>query len=162
MNFDGKIILIRHGENMIDDSISNNLLPLSELGKKQAYEAFQTLKGQFDVVISSPSKRTMMTAHIISPNSKILYDKRLLESGFWNEKQDGLESDYEAKKRIKSFMTEYMESYPNKNILFVTHGGLMILIQEVIEGKKMERGSINNCDIIEYSFNHKKIMKNKI
>lgn len=156
MNFDGKIILIRHGENMIDDSISNNLLPLSELGKKQAYEAFQTLKGQFDVVISSPSKRTMMTAHIISPNSKILYDKRLLERGFWNEKQDGLESDYEAKKRIKSFMTEYMESYPNKNILFVTHGGLMILIQEVIEGKKMERGSINNCDIIEYSFNHKK------
>lgn len=162
MNFDGKIILIRHGENMIDDSISNNLLPLSELGKKQAYEAFQTLKGQFDVVISSPSKRAMMTAHIISPNSKILYDKRLLERGFWNEKQDGLESDYEAKKRIKSFMTEYMESYPNKNILFVTHGGLMILIQEVIEGKKMERGSINNCDIIEYSFNHKKIMKNKI
>lgn len=162
MNFDGKIIFIRHGENMIDDSISNNLLPLSELGKKQAYEAFQTLKGQFDVVISSPSKRTMMTAHIISPNSKILYDKRLLERGFWNEKQDGLESDYEAKKRIKSFMTEYMESYPNKNILFVTHGGLMILIQEVIEGKKMERGSINNCDIIEYSFNHKKIMKNKI
>lgn len=147
---------------MIDDSISNNLLPLSELGKKQAYEAFQTLKGQFDVVISSPSKRTMMTAHIISPNSKILYDKRLLERGFWNEKQDGLESDYEAKERIKSFMTEYMESYPNKNILFVTHGGLMILIQEVIEGKKMERGSINNCDIIEYSFNHKKIMKNKI
>ena len=59
-------------------------------------------------------------------------------------------------------MTEYMESYPNKNILFVTHGGLMILIQEVIEGKKMERGSINNCDIIEYSFNHKKIMKNKL
>lgn len=162
MNFDGKIIFIRHGENMIDDSISNNLLPLSELGKKQAYEAFQTLKGQFDVVISSPSKRTMMTAHIISPNSKILYDKRLLERGFWNEKQDGLESDYEAKERIKSFMAEYMESYPNKNILFVTHGGLMILIQEVIEGKKMERGSINNCDIIEYSFNHKKIMKNKI
>ena len=147
---------------MIDDSISNNLFPLSELGKKQAYEAFQTLKGQFDVVISSPSKRTMMTAHIISPNSKILYDKRLLERGFWNEKQDGLESDYEAKERIKSFMAEYMESYPNKNILFVTHGGLMILIQEVIEGKKMERGSINNCDIIEYSFNHKKIMKNKI
>lgn len=162
MNFDGKIIFIRHGENMIDDSISNNLLPLSELGKKQAYEAFQTLKGQFDVVISSPSKRTMMTAHIISPNSKILYDKRLLERGFWNEKQDGLESDYEAKERIKSFMAEYMESSPNKNILFVTHGGLMILIQEVIEGKKMERGSINNCDIIEYSFNHKKIMKNKI
>ena len=82
MNFDGKIIFIRHGENMIDDSIGNNLLPLSELGKKQAYEAFQTLKGQFDVVISSPSKRTMMTAHIISPNSKILYDKRLLERGF--------------------------------------------------------------------------------
>ncbi len=162
MNFDGKIIFIRHGENMIDDSISNNLLPLSELGKKQAYEAFQTLKGQFDVVISSPSKRAMMTAHIISPNSKILYDKRLLERGWGNEKQDGLESDYEAKERIKSFMAEYMESYPNKNILFVTHGGLMILIQEVIEGKKMERGSINNCDIIEYSFNHKKIMKNKI
>ena len=45
MNFDGKIIFIRHVENMIDDSISNNLLPLSELGKKQAYEAFQTLKG---------------------------------------------------------------------------------------------------------------------
>lgn len=84
MNFDGKIILIRHGENMIDDSISNNLLPLSELGKKQAYEAFQTLKGQFDVVISSPSKRAMMTAHIISPDSKILCDKRLLERG-WGE-----------------------------------------------------------------------------
>ena len=138
------------------------MLPLSELGKKQAYEAFQILKGQFDVVISSPSKRAMMTAHIISPDSKILCDKRLLERGWGNEKQDGLESDHEAKQRIKSFMIEYMKAYPNKKILFVTHGGLMILIQEIIEGKIIERGSVGNCDIIEYSFNNKKIMKNKI
>lgn len=38
----------------------------------------------------------------------------------------------------------------------------MILIQEIIEGKIIERGSVGNCDIIEYSFNNKKIMKNKI
>lgn len=59
-------------------------------------------------------------------------------------------------------MIEYMKAYPNKKILFVTHGGLMILIQEIIEGKIIERGSVGNCDIIEYSFNNKKIMKNKI
>lgn len=41
MNFDGKIIFIRHGENMIDDSISNNLFPLSELGKNKLMKHFR-------------------------------------------------------------------------------------------------------------------------
>ena len=98
-----------------------------------------------------------------APNSKIIYDARLLERGWGNSNQDGLESDEEAMKRINLFLNEYINNYPDKNILFVTHGALMKLIQDVIENVKLDRDNIDNCEIIQYEPSKKKtLIKNKI
>ena len=51
-----EIILVRHGENVIDDIIPNDLLELSSVGINQAKKVSKILKNNFDIIISSPSK----------------------------------------------------------------------------------------------------------
>lgn len=156
MEFYNDLILIRHAENETNKSLPNNLLALSKKGILQAKEAKQFLKDKFDIVISSPSKRAVMTAQTIANNAKIISDSRLLERGWGNKNQDGKETDEEAKKRFKEFITDILEKYKNKKILLVTHGSLMKLAQDVIENKKISRESVENCTIIIYKKNGKK------
>lgn len=89
MELYNNLILIRYAENIIDENLSNSLLSLSDRGILQAKQAAELLKEKFDIVISSPSKRAIMTANIISKNKKILQDSRLLERGWGNNEQDG-------------------------------------------------------------------------
>ena len=56
------LILVRHGENEIDFNKENRLLTLSEEGIKQAKKVRDILEGKIDVVISSTSLRSMLTA----------------------------------------------------------------------------------------------------
>jgi len=157
------LILIRHSENIADENLPNSLLPLSEKGILQAAEAAKQLSGKYDVVISSTSKRTIMTANIITNNSSSIQDARLLESGWGNSQQDGKETSEEAKIRFKCFLGETLKKYKNKKILLVTHGALMKLAQDVIEDKCELRDSIDNCTIIEYGKDKKKkIIKSSI
>lgn len=162
MTFNNNIIFIRHAENVNDENIPNNLLPLTKLGEEQALRASKELEGKFDVVVCSISKRAKSTAKIIAPNCEIIYDERLIERGWGNKNKDGLETDDEAKKRIYDFLTEYTNIFYDKNILFVTHGSLMILAQIVIEEKVLYKDQIEFCDIVEYTKNGKVLIKNKI
>ena len=156
MELYNNLILIRHAENIIDENLSNSQLSLSDRGVLQAKQAAELLKEKFDIVISSPSKRAIMTANIISKNKEILQDSRLLERGWGNNEQDGKETNEEAKIRFKYFLTETILKYKNKKILLVTHGSLMKLAQDVIEGENITRDSIDNCTIIEYDKNKQK------
>lgn len=157
------IIMIRHGENVDDCKIENNLLPLSQKGTIQAKKAAKILKDKFDIVFCSPSMRTIMTANIVSSLIKPIQDIRLLERGWGNLKQDGKETDEEAKIRFESFLDEVVNRYKDKRLLLVTHGALMKLAQDVIEQQCLSRDSIDNCTIIEYTKDKKKIItKNNI
>lgn len=163
MKIYNNLILIRHAESILDENLPNNLLPLSDKGILQANEASKLLAGKYDVVITSPSKRTIMTANIITNSSPLIEDYRLLERGWGNDHQDGKETDDEAKIRFKFFLVETINKYKNKKILLVTHGALMKLAQDVIEDNNIPRESIENCTIIEYGKNkQKKIIKNTI
>ena len=143
------IILVRHGENIFNDNIPNDLLELSALGIKQAMWVKERLNNNFDVVFSSTSKRTIDTASIISPKIKAIQDERLLEKGYGNHKH-GDETLKEAETRFKEVLDEVIKKYPNKKILFVIHGALMKLAQDVIEGENLKRDPIDNCEIIKY------------
>ena len=163
MRLYNNLILIRHAENIEDKTLPNNMLPISEKGILQANEAAKKLKGKFDIVITSPSKRAIMTTNIINDNSSIIQDTRLLERGWGNALQDGKETDAEAKIRFKCFLIETIKKYKDKKILLVTHGSLMKLAQDVIEKNCIPRDSIDNCTIIEYEKNkQKRIVKNSI
>lgn len=145
------LTMIRHGENEYIDNVENNLLPLSEAGKKKSEWASKILKNDFDIIISSNSKRALETAKIISPRKKIIEDIRLIERGWGNEMHDGTETDDEARERFKEFINEIIYKYYNKRVLLVFHGGLMKLAQDVIENQILKRESIDNCNIIKYT-----------
>ena len=156
-------ILVRHGENLNDELLSNDLLPLSDLGKRQAFSLKNKLQDRFDIVISSVSKRAIDTAKIIAPNYDIVCDERLLERGYGNEMHDGSETDFEAKERVKAFLEELVNKYPNQRILIVSHGSLIKIMQDVIEDVELTRDKVDNCDAFEYTKEKEKIIiKNQI
>lgn len=164
------IYLYRHGETNLNVSgitmgqLSSVYTEFTELGYEQIENINKKIiDNNIEVIYASDFERTFKTAQIIAPNSKIIYDARLLERGWGNSNQDGLESDEEARKRINLFLNEYINNYPDKSILFVTHGALMKLIQDVIENVKLDRDNIDNCEIIQYEPSKKKtLIKNKI
>ncbi|MDR2524394.1 MAG: histidine phosphatase family protein [Candidatus Nomurabacteria bacterium] len=143
------ITFIRHAENTEDDNLSNNDLPLSEHGKRQAEWASGILPQNPNRVFTSTSKRAIDTAKIIAPEKDILPDDRLLERG-WGAGQDGDETDAAAKERLTSFLNNITETRKGENVLVVTHGGLIRLTEQIIEnGEGSDR--IENCQIICYS-----------
>lgn len=156
MKIYNNLIFVRHAENIQNNKLDNNLLPLSEQGMKQARFVSSILKNKFDVIISSPSKRTLMTAKVIAPNKEIIIDSRLLERGWGNKEQDGKETDKQVLIRLKEFLIDIMNKYPNKNILLVTHGSLIKIAQDLIEEKKIIRDNVDNCTIVEYTKNKQK------
>lgn len=152
------LIFVRHAEAIIDETLPNNLLPLTELGALQAEKVSKLLENQYDIVISSISNRAVMTAKAILKGKEPIQDKRLLERGWGNEQQDGKETDEEAEIRITNFLKEIIEKYKNNRIVIVTHGSLIKIAQNVIENQKLERGRINNCTAIKYTKNKEKIV----
>lgn len=145
------ITLIRHGENIIDNSIPNDLLLLSNEGIKQCEWAKKLLKNDFDIVFSSTSKRAILTAKIIANRKRIITDENLLERGWGNKLHDGKETDEQAKARFEDFINEIIKKYKNKKILIVTHGSLIKIAQNVIEKVNIPRNNIDNCSIIKYT-----------
>lgn len=148
-----KIILIRHGE-----STSNNAKrltgrtdsTLTRKGVKQVKKARMFLKkryGRFDALYTSPLKRTVTTAEILSKltNCPIIKDDSLVETDFgdWEEKsftylrsepqwdnyiQDpfhfrfpGGESPQEVKKRILTFKKTLLNNKEWRNVIVVSH-----------------------------------------
>lgn len=156
MEFYSNLIFIRHAENVENKKLNNNLLPLSEQGVKQAKFVSSILKNKFDIIISSPSRRALMTAKIIDSNKEIIIDSRLIERGWGNKEQDGKETDKQALIRLNEFLIDIMNKYPNKKILLVTHGALIKIAQDLIEEKEIVRDNVDNCTIVKYTKNKQK------
>lgn len=155
------LILVRHGESVINDNISNDLLPLTEFGKIQAKEVSTLLEDKFDIVISSVAKRAIMTAKIISNGNDPILDVRLLERGWGNKEKNGKETDEEAKVRFTAFLKDILDKYNQERIVIVTHGSLIKIAQNVIEEKTLPRDIVNNCTVIKYDKNKNKIILRK-
>ena len=148
-NYPSKIILLRHGKNIIDSKLNNNQLPLSDKGKMEAYKIKNKLNNNFDIIISSPSLRTKETAKIVGNNHDYIIDNRLLEKGYGNKKQDGKETTIDSYNRLISFLDD-LKKYKNKRVLIVTHGSLLNLARNIIEERNIKRNHIGNCYMIEY------------
>ena len=147
--FPKTLILIRHGENINNPSLDNNMLPLSDKGKKQAMDVKKRLDYSFDVIISSPSLRCQETASIINSDIPCIINNKILEKGYGNKKHDGSETIYEATIRFIDFISD-LKKYRNQKVLVVTHGALIRLAQNIIEEKNIRRKHIENCYFVKY------------
>lgn len=138
--------LLRHGmkETVMGDP------PLSEVGVRQAEETAKYLK-QFSIIsiYSSPLLRAQQTAEIAGKalDLPISTDERLLERMNWGDKEDETyeeflaewdktskdrnyqpihgDSAYNAGRRFENLLLESENKYKDKEILIVTHGGVI-------------------------------------
>ncbi len=147
--FPKTLILLRHGENINNSLLDNNMLSLSDNGKKQTLNIKGKLNDSYEVIISSPSLRCQETARIINSDIPLIIDNRLLEKGYGNKRHDGSETVFETTIRFTDFLHDLIK-YQNQKVLVVTHGSLIRLAQNIIEEKNIRRKHIDNCSFVRY------------
>ncbi len=169
-----KLYIIRHGKTnwnlkKLIQGITD--LSLSEEGIKDIKELKKEIdKISFDICITSPLKRAKETAEILV-KCPIITDERLKErymgklegtsvsnydiNKYWNinyQKEDiGVETPKELLKRSKLFLDDIKKNYNDKNILIVSHSGLIKGLHFNIIGYD------NNTDLLSFYANHNEI-----
>ena len=174
-----KLYVVRHGQtdqNVLGLVQGDTESDLTEKGIEDA-KALQELVASLDidVVVSSPLRRALDTAKLITNNTKdIIIDERLIERDFglsegkpvdeeltvkyWNFK---LNTDINQVEKIQDLMfriTEFIEDmrnkYDDKKVLVVAHSAILREIHNAINGIPEDgdllKIEIPNLRIIEY------------
>jgi probable phosphoglycerate mutase len=174
------LYIVRHGET--DWNVAHRIqgqtpnIPLNENGRRQANELAHALKElpPMDICFCSPLLRAKETAQIIY-SGKIIYDDRLAERGYgelegqlsggfkdlkgaWNIKNPvpvPFESITEMMTRIGNFLDDIKREYSGKNVLVITHNGVMRALRGLLDGipdsgDLYELPGTKNCEILCY------------
>ena len=174
-----KLYVVRHGETLEN---SNNCLvgrinsDLTSTGREQAKKVSEYFKNKnIDLIVSSPLDRCRTTSSIISDNKiPIIYDDKLLGrdhgeftgmprdsvdfNEYWNinkniqyERAESVKDLYD---RVASLIEYLKETYKGKNIIIVTHSGIMRVLYYYFEGIPdngvLSSITIKNCQVFEY------------
>jgi broad specificity phosphatase PhoE len=175
-----RILFIRHGESL--DDLFNEFgswsdRELSPQGIMTAFEIVETIKrlAGFDIIYSSPLKRTMQTAAFIGDqlDLRVEEDRYLLERNTYgllagvnkdlaNERYPELNAAFlegqyihgaerysDFKVRVSKLLEKLMD-LPLQNIICVTHGFVMTEIIDSYTDKV--RNSVGNGSMIELSW----------
>lgn len=170
------IYIVRHGEtswNVIGRCQGRIDTLLNDKGIEQAKKIQEKLSNvKFDKVFSSPLKRALKTAQIITSN-EIITDERIIERcngtlegklkteikevinfNDLNENRMGIENIKDFRKRIYNFFEEISKKYKGKNILVVTHAGVSIYARCFFEGEPIDgdynKLKLKNCEVLVY------------
>ncbi len=153
----------------------SHISKLTKKGMLQAEEAGKTLKKilgkkKLDLIVASPYFRTKQTAKLVAKHAKakIVFDKRLVEidTGVFNWRKvpefrkffenplerftkspAGAENLNDVKKRVFNAILDINLKYSGKNILIVSHGDPLWVLEGAMKGLSNEE--ILNLDYIE-------------
>lgn len=174
-----KLYVVRHGETLEN---ANNCLvgrlnsSLTEEGINQAKKVSEYFKDKnIDLIVSSPLDRCKQTSEIISnENIPIIYSNSLLgrDHGeftgkpkesinfdeYWNYnkniKYEKAESVKDLYNRVAKLVEDIKEKYKDKNIIIVTHSGIMRVLYYYFKGIPdngiLSEITIRNCEVFEY------------
>lgn len=178
-----KMYFVRHGQSQSNQKgtvTGQNDSPLTEEGIEQANKTFLEISNDFSEIYSSDLIRCRQTAEILNKklNLPIQYDLRLRErhfgslagkkfkemdaTGEMKEKDKNQQYDYrpyggehveDVKKRVFDFISELSRKKTKGKILVVTHGGIIRLLHNIINGQV--QGFIENSSIHEFEFSDK-------
>lgn len=154
-----KLILVRHAKtDWNDKGLVQGMsdISLNENGIKQALDLKEKLSGvRFDLCITSPLKRAVQTAEIITNNTcPMLFDNLLIERNmgnyegkdhkeylklnFWdlnkNSNLNGVEPVKEILERAGEFFNKLKSKHSNKTVLVVTHSAVLRALHFIIVG----------------------------
>lgn len=174
-----RLYVVRHGETLEN---ANNCLvgrlnsSLTNEGINQAKKVSEYFKDKnIDLIVSSPLDRCRQTSEIIS-NKKIpiIYSDNLLgrDHGeftgkpkesinfdeYWNYNKnihyEKAESVRDLYNRVAKLVEDIKEKYKNKNIIIVTHSGIMRVLYYYFKGIPdngiLSEITIRNCEVFEY------------
>jgi isoleucyl-tRNA synthetase len=156
-----------HNVSEVMNSNDNVSDPLTEAGKIKAKEAALSLKEEnIDVIYASPLMRTKATAEIVRESlnfsGEIIFDERIREENFGDiegksiteyvnfyKDHNGMEarlseplpngeSLLDVKKRVTEFLYEVDRKNQGKNILIITHDGIIKMLDAVSRGGAKE------------------------
>ena len=146
----------------VDETIVNGI---TEKGKEQVKNlAVELTQTGIDVIYYSPLQRTKETAEAVAaelgvPAEAVISDDRLLEMkfgefegksidsyheflgdgmGFLMNRPAGGENWLDVKKRVGDFLYDIDHQHAGKNILIVSHGGTLQMLQAAAYGEDME------------------------
>ena len=173
-----KLFVLRHGET--NENITGMMqgdmdTVLNEKGCNQALSVRdKVLESNIDLVISSPKKRAIKTAELAAPNIPLILDDRLRSrnhgefegmrrdeiniNDYWNIKKNNqyikAESVQDLFDRVESLLKDVKEKYNDKNVLLVTHSGIVRILYYYFngipeDGDLMEYES-HNCSFEQY------------
>ena len=149
------LVFIRHGQTdwNVEERYQGRLdIPLNDVGRRQAEALKCHLAGvRFDTAYSSPLRRALETAHIITNDLPIIVDERLAEidHGLWQGRTKAeIASRWpeqweqwsreplgftaprgESAARVRERVEEFLSTIEGKNILCVSHG---VVIQTLL------------------------------
>lgn len=173
------LYVVRHGQtdwNLLHKIQGQVDISLNDEGILQAQKLKEKLKSiPIDFILSSPLLRSKQTAQIIAHDEiPIHYDERILERDFgefeglskddfdtnvfWNyaknQQYEKAESIQNFCKRIYHFLDEYKPIYETKNILLVTHSGVLPVIHCYFNGIPNDNyiftTHLENCDFLTF------------
>jgi broad specificity phosphatase PhoE len=161
---------MRHGQtdyNLENRCMGNLDIPLNDEGEKQAYEALEKLNElQITSIITSPLKRALRTAEIVSEHLKLpLCFSDDLKEANWGDQQGKLKSDLslfsqwrngltfnngESFEDVKARTAQVLNQYLQKEDvqLFVSHGGVYWSILELL---RLPFDDAHNCDVFYFT-----------
>ena len=177
-----ELYVVRHGQTIVNVKElinARNIIGINRVGKQQANIAAEQMeKVKIDLIFCSPLRRTKQTCKIINKNKvKVIYDDRLLERNsrsmqFKDAEKLDIEEWYNVNKtivyknsegfrsildRVKKFLEEIKEKYPDKSILIVTHGdvckAIYAYLNNVTDAKEINLSGQGNCEIRKYDIN---------
>lgn len=175
-----KLYVIRHGQTATNAAKGmvgrTQIYALTPQGEEQARQASrETAQLDYDLVISSPLLRAKVTCGIVNMKGKpVLEDPRIMERDcgemegkpkesfdyphYWNAHYDfdfkGMTPIGEFLNTVWAFLDDIKATYPDKNILVVTHNGVCRAIGAYFNGIP-EDGNLTvyaheNCEIKAY------------
>lgn len=191
----GKFIMIRHGESEGNRerrfTISPDV-PLTEVGRGQAYEAAARIARHFqpERIISSPYARARETSEIIARELKLpveivhrlherdlgvlrghSYDK-LREAvsndpsydpaNGWAWKPEGGESYHDVQRRVVAAIEDLRARYRDSEVVIVSHGGVMLAVWAHIVGQWHGAHLPPNCGIVLVEHDHERLYPPRI
>lgn len=173
------LYVVRHGQtewNVMKKMQGSVDIPLNEKGIEQAYITKKNLENiSIDIIFCSPLKRAMQTAEVINQdrNLEIIYDERLRErnygefeggskqafdyNSFWayskNLSYEKAENVQDFFQRVYQFLDDAKEKYADKNVLIVSHAGIMKVVE------CYANGMMDDCDIGPYLPDNASVLK---
>ena len=173
-----KLILVRHGESSGNRdrifAVSPHDLPLTELGYRQAQQVAQRIAALYqpELVVTSAYRRASETARIIAGALGVpmefevglrereigthrgrSYDSFFTSPDYdpqrpWAWKPEGGESYEEVQARVAPILDRLAAAHPSKDVVVVSHGGVMTCLWAYVTGRWEEAHVPTNCGIV--------------